>query len=106
VRELRNVLERAVLLGRPAHMLASLPAGPGGYAPGLDCGAPFETLAEVERRHIALALQRTGGNLARAARLLGVSLSTLKRRVRAGRAILNRQGQIGPGPAIRRSQSQ
>ncbi|MCC6526093.1 MAG: sigma-54-dependent Fis family transcriptional regulator, partial [Polyangiaceae bacterium] len=94
VRELRNVLERAALLQRPPLRPSELlgparptspPAAPDlPMAPGPE--APFATLAELERRHIEAALARTGGNLAQAARLLGTSLSTLKRRVgsRAG----------------------
>jgi DNA-binding NtrC family response regulator len=41
------------------------------------------TLEEVERRHIQQTLARLGGNLSQAARSLGVSLSTLKRRVKS-----------------------
>jgi transcriptional regulator with PAS, ATPase and Fis domain len=37
------------------------------------------TLAEIEQRQIAEALRRSGGNLAQAARALGIALSTLKR---------------------------
>jgi len=88
VRELRNVLERAVLLQpgrlRPSELIAiahrsSVPALGTSSPSG---GEAFLTLAELEERHIAEALRRTGGNLAQASRLLDMSLSTLKRRVR------------------------
>jgi DNA-binding NtrC family response regulator len=35
------------------------------------------TLAELERKHIATALHRLGGNKTQAAKVLGVSLKTL-----------------------------
>jgi DNA-binding NtrC family response regulator len=41
----------------------------------------FPTLAEVEAEHIARALSQTQGNLAAAARLLGISRATLQRHV-------------------------
>jgi DNA-binding NtrC family response regulator len=111
VRELRNVLERAILLQpgrlRPSELLRSArsfsPAGgtpaqrPSAASsssrlvavrpePTAVAGAEVAPLADVERQQIAAALERTGGNLAQAARLLGISLSTLKRRVKDGGA--------------------
>ncbi len=47
-------------------------------APG---GAPM-TLAEVEQRHIAAALERTGWHQGRAAHELGISVKTLYRKIR------------------------
>ncbi len=89
LRELRNVLERAVLVARPDEALAPsrLLLRPGSAAATAAAATPpaEETaglpLAEVERRHIQSALRASAGNLARAARALGISLSTLKRRV-------------------------
>lgn len=86
VRELRNVLERALVLHgdplRPSELLGPLAAQPSIGAPaagedGGDC-----SLASLEQRHVALALRRHGGNLARTARALGISLSTLKRKTK------------------------
>ena len=45
--------------------------------------APPVTLAEMERRHIAAALERTGWHQARAAGELGISVKTLYRKIRA-----------------------
>lgn len=92
-RELRNVLERAVLLHcdgplRPSELLQSLatkPGGAAGTAGPMPLPAPHGEilpLAELERRHIAATLTALGGNLTRTARTLGISLSTLKRRLR------------------------
>ncbi|MFI5232747.1 MAG: sigma-54-dependent transcriptional regulator [Gemmatimonadales bacterium] len=78
LRELRNVLERAVLLAGGgiihAHDLP-LPA-----AVRTD-DAPL-SLQEVERRHIAAVLQRTNWHQGRAAGLLGISAKTLYRKIR------------------------
>ncbi len=41
------------------------------------------TLAEVERRHIAATLERTGWHQGRAAGDLGISVKTLYRKIRA-----------------------
>ncbi|MBA4071549.1 MAG: hypothetical protein C0497_06900 [Gemmatimonas sp.] len=41
------------------------------------------TLAEVERRHIAATLERTGWHQGRAAAALGISVKTLYRKIRA-----------------------
>ena len=86
VRELRNVLERALLLQRaplrPSSLLAPPQSGssPPAGGPSVEAAEAVVTLDQIERRHIEQALRTTGGNLAQAARLLGISLSTLKRR--------------------------
>jgi two-component system, NtrC family, response regulator AtoC len=78
VRELRNVLERMVILARggalelehlPAELRApsALPTGP--------------SLADMERAHITRVLSDAGGNRTRAAEMLGISRSTLKRKL-------------------------
>jgi len=41
------------------------------------------TLAEIEKRHIAAALERTGWHQGRAASELGISVKTLYRKIRA-----------------------
>jgi len=89
VRELKNILERAVILAREGHIFPSqLLASPGGVRkdtampdppPHSEGVLPME---EVERRHIAFALRQFSGNLARTARALGISLSTIKRKSR------------------------
>jgi DNA-binding NtrC family response regulator len=94
VRELQNCLERAAILCdgreiRPEHLRLG-DGGTGGPSLGdvLDLSGP---LAEVSRRAaaraeeeaIARAMSDTGGDRAAAAERLGISLSTLARRVRA-----------------------
>jgi DNA-binding NtrC family response regulator len=85
VRELRNVIERAVVLASDDTIrLGDLPdelrgAGTGG-APTPPRG--FPSLDDVAARHIARALERTGGQVAAAAELLGIHRNTLTRKIR------------------------
>jgi DNA-binding NtrC family response regulator len=107
VRQLNNVLERAVLLAdgpvllpahlpaeirTPMHSGASVVVSSHGFssqtllgstAPVAGAG-PAEgllPLGELERRHITHALALTGGHLARAAELLGIHRNTLRRKL-------------------------
>ena len=98
VRELANAIERAIILCRGNVLLPGAfgdqlgrPDGPGalpatvpseGQA-GTPAGAeplPFD-LDEIERRTIVRALQATGGNRTRAAKLLGISERTLRNKL-------------------------
>ena len=99
VRELRNVIERMSILAEgdrfqpedvPADVregaeLNMTPAG-GVAAPDL---APTDTpppLSEVERLHIEDVLRFTGGNKARAARILGITAATLYNKLKVYKA--------------------
>lgn len=83
VRELKNVLERAYLLETPPSTFLVDERGarpdPASSHPAV---APLQTLDELEQEHLLRALQLHQGNLTRAAEALGISLSTLKRRVK------------------------
>lgn len=95
VRELKNVVERAVTFatGRqieegdlPDRVRAgSAPTAESGV--GLPAGTVLDsddvlpTLREVERRYIRYVLERVGGNKRRAAALLGIARRTLYRRL-------------------------
>jgi DNA-binding NtrC family response regulator len=95
VRELQNCLERAAILSDgPAISPAHLRLDPA-LRPGPSLGDVLDlsgTLAEVGRRAaeraeaeaVALALRESGGDRAAAAARLGVSVSTLGRRLRQG----------------------
>ena len=109
VRELRNVIESLLLTCEHNEVLCGeLPAE-------LRCGAPFGTghgagiapaagttgtasLQETERQAIEQAINSTHGNLTRAARALGVSRSTLYRKVERYRlqGSLRQDGGAGP----------
>lgn len=78
IRELRNVMERAVILATsPVVDKDCLPLE-WSDQPGPDQG--FD-MASVEKRHIAAVLAHTGGNKAEAARLLNIGLTTLYRKI-------------------------
>jgi DNA-binding NtrC family response regulator len=96
IRELRNVLERAVLLSGGHVLLAShlpplenhpghpvrdpqLGAAAGAGLPEYSRGL---TLAEVERLHIEAVIRSVGGHLGRASEVLGLHRNTLTRKVR------------------------
>ena len=85
VRELRNVMERAVLLA-PGDTIKidHLPDEFRGQADA-ERRPPLQsalTLAEVEARHIAMVLAQTGGQIGEAAEILGIHRNTLARKVR------------------------
>ncbi|MBI3875259.1 MAG: sigma-54-dependent Fis family transcriptional regulator [Verrucomicrobia bacterium] len=101
VRELQNVIERAVILSgddaflETEHLGFAAPASPTTTittnipvsltpsqpaAPGPD-GYEFVALDELEKRHIFIALDRTKGNRTHAAKLLGISIRTLRNKL-------------------------
>jgi len=79
VRELANAIERALVVGRsPNVRAADLPLTLNGSA-----GAPTgDSLAEVERAHIAATLERTDWNITRAAGILRIDRVTLYNKIR------------------------
>jgi len=89
VRELRNMMERLVILV-PGDVitLADLPPSlRGDGAPGQDLFQGFGSLREgrehFEKQFILMKLQEAGGNVVRAAELLGLERSNLYRKMRA-----------------------
>ncbi len=91
VRELRNVIERGVLLAQGSHItLKDLTDDEQGYIP---MGTPvisdqIMTLDEMEKFMIKKALGQTNGNRTHAAKLLGISVRTLRNKL----AEFRRQG--------------
>ncbi|MEM9691917.1 MAG: sigma-54 dependent transcriptional regulator [Myxococcota bacterium] len=89
IRELRNVLERALLVAPDGHLRPSefLRRGPRVARGDRAASAgPIRTMAEVERETILEALQHFGGHRQRAAEALGISTATLRRRLAAYRS--------------------
>lgn len=81
IRELRNVLERCLLLEQPPGQCIALQQ-PKSTTDAQSGNIPGNQLAEVEKRHILMILDREGGNKSAAARILGVSRKTLERKVK------------------------
>jgi DNA-binding NtrC family response regulator len=81
VRELRNALERALILSADGTVSLDLlpPEIRGDAAPAAE--GPAQKLDELERLHIQRVLDSVQGNRTRAAELLGISRSTLKRKL-------------------------
>jgi two-component system response regulator HydG len=84
VRQLRNVMERAVLVAdggalRAEHLPPEVLSATAAPEPDAD---RFLPLRELERRHIRRALDLTGGNLGDTARILGIHRNTLRQKLR------------------------
>lgn len=82
VRELRNVVERSMIMVegdtlRPEDLPVDFQFGDAG---GKDEGMSM-SLSSIEKRHIAKVLAYTGGNKTETARLLGIGVTTLYRKL-------------------------
>jgi DNA-binding NtrC family response regulator len=84
VRELENIIASAVL-SETSHELndasVHLQSADQVTPPGIQ--DHFPTLSELERQHIVEALRRTSGNRTHAAKLLGIGLRTLQRKIKS-----------------------
>lgn len=80
IRELENTIERAVTLAKGP--LITLDEIRPVQVPEVGGGGSRPTLAELETRYIRQVLEETGGDKQAAARILGISLRTLQRRVK------------------------
>ena len=84
VRELENVLERAMILSRGAGRIevSDLPVGFQTLGEGDDAALTLEDAVRTfTRSHIAKVLEAAGGNKKDAAKLLGMSLSSMYRKL-------------------------
>ncbi|MEL6106277.1 MAG: sigma 54-interacting transcriptional regulator [Planctomycetota bacterium] len=88
IRELRNVIERAVVLNtgdsiEAEHLLLTPAIHGGGSEATSQSSASVEmSLAELERQHIERVLRHTDGNKSRASAILGIERSTLDRKLK------------------------
>ncbi len=83
IRELRNIIERAMLMADgdtllPEHLPPELAGGASGGMPGVDTVVPLET---AERRYLQWALAHHGGDRRSLAAQLGISERTLYRKL-------------------------
>ena len=83
VRELENIIERAFILSGDEIDLESLPGKVKDAAGNASANDPDgATLDAVERRHILTTLEKTNEDKVEAAKLLGIDLSTLYRKLK------------------------
>lgn len=91
IRELRNVLERAVLLtDRQVLRRQDLAFDHAGAVAG-DGAEALGTLEEVEQRHIERTLRATSGRVEEAARRLGIPRSTLYQKIKQFGIVVKRE---------------
>lgn len=82
IRELRNVIERAVILSEGDILIES--TLPKEFFPAVDVSQNNLTLLEdVEKDHILKILESVGGNKTKAAEKLGIGLTTLYRKLQS-----------------------
>ena len=88
IRELKSILQSAVNLARgepirASHLPSHLTTTSKKCAEGIvaEDTAPIKPLAEVEKTHILNAYKQTGNNKSKTARLLGIGLNTLRRKL-------------------------
>lgn len=77
IRELKNIIERSVILSDDTLTDAVLPSDF-----DVDDQGDSYLLADMERNHIARALKHTGGNKTQTAKLLGIALTTLYQKIK------------------------
>ena len=77
IRELKNVIERSLILSDDALTDAVLPSDF-----DVDDKADTLSLADMEKNHIAKVLKHAGGNKTQTAKLLGIALTTLYQKIK------------------------
>lgn len=83
VRELENVIHRAVVLGGVDEVALGEPVHPKGNGTAAEPSLPAGlTLREMEQKLITSTLEKTGGNRAQAARMLQISVRTLRNKLK------------------------
>ena len=85
VRELKNVVERAVVLARPCMLEEGdlfLGDGPNSKEKGNGLSVPVRGLRAMEKEAIIETLKQTGGNRTQTAKILGISVRTLRNKLK------------------------
>ncbi len=81
IRELENTIERAVVLSRGNTIEASDILCHGITVEETPSSDHNLTLDEISKRHIKAVLKSCGGNISKAARILGIDRKTLRRKL-------------------------
>ncbi|MGF7217420.1 DNA-binding NtrC family response regulator [Spirosoma lacussanchae] len=81
IRELKNLIERAVILADTAELTPDLLPYEMQDGPAVTDPNAIIDLATLEQQHIRRVLRHTGGNKTESARLLGIGLTTLYRKL-------------------------
>jgi DNA-binding NtrC family response regulator len=92
IRELQNVIERAVILSDghqeldPQHLGFTASNELDDVSAGIDVptgtnGNNFATMAEMEKQHVIAALRRCEGNRTHAAKMLNINVRTLRNKL-------------------------
>ena len=82
VRELKNLIERKVLFSNSQWLSVPCRRASDDLTAGIESmESDFQTLAEVERKYIHRVLEATGQNKTRAAKILGISRTTLRSKI-------------------------
>lgn len=105
VRELENAVERAVLLAggegiEPQHVIVEEPVMTGSPSVPSKTTTPSTTgsLWEMERDLIMHTLDRVKGNRTHAAKALGISIRTLRNKLREYRELAHQSPMLSPSP--------
>ncbi len=96
IRELQNVIERAVVLGRPPVLRQTdfviVCAAPAATKPSEGEEPDVTSLKDMEYRALMKALEQAGGNISRAAKILGIGRDTIYRRLKKYNIGLKKNG--------------
>lgn len=84
IRELKNCIERQVIFGRGEVITSDGLQIQRRIAPSGTGNAPFATLEHVQLQHIQKVLDSTNNNKSMTARILGISRTTLKKKLQSG----------------------
>jgi DNA-binding NtrC family response regulator len=86
IRELKNIIERSIILQDGSFLQPSLLIGnilkPVNQENPIQKETKLSSLSSINQQYIETALEKHSGNLTRTARTLGISLSTLKRKIK------------------------